>query len=139
MLTTLLAEGGPGWVVAGLFGWVARAVAEFRSVNEAGGRRAGLDVEHDHCALGVVDLVEHAPVPAEPGTVDAGKLRTEGAADSLGVGQQGAGDELDGNGRDLRRQPIGEAAAGRGRGSQLVRVGHVARRPFTSVRTASVP
>ena len=82
------------------------------------GHRAGLDVEHDHCALGVVDLVEHAPVPAEPGTVDAGNLGTEGATDSLGGGQQGAGDELDataatsGGSRSARARRAGGAVPG---------------------------
>jgi hypothetical protein len=74
-----------------------------------------LDVKHDYCPLGVVDLVQKAPVPAKPGTVNAGKLVTEGVTDSLRVGEQRAGDELDVRG-NLRLQPISEGSAGRGSG-----------------------
>lgn len=61
------------------------------------------DVEHDYCMLGVVDLVQHTPASAEPGTVDAVKFLAEGPADSPGIDEQWTGDELDGRGGDIRR------------------------------------
>ena len=61
------------------------------------------NVEDYHDVPGVVDLVQHPPVPAEPGTVDAGKFLAEGFANPLGVVQKRAGDELHGRGGDLKR------------------------------------
>lgn len=38
------------------------------------GARATPDVEHDNRVSAAVDLIQHAPVPVEPGTVDSNEL-----------------------------------------------------------------
>lgn len=96
-------------------------------------------VENDDGAPRVVDLVQHPPVRSETGTVDTSELFTQGLADSLWVGEKGPGDELDSRRCDLTRKSVGNGPASGGCGSQLVRVGHDARRPLTSARAASAP
>jgi hypothetical protein len=41
------------------------------------------DVEHDHHMLGVIDLIQHPPVAAKAGAIDAGQLRAGRLAKTL--------------------------------------------------------
>jgi hypothetical protein len=88
--------------------------------------RAVSDVEHDHHVPGFVDLVQHPPDPAEPGTVDTSEFIAQGLTDSLGVGEQRAGDELGGRCGDLRGS---RSARARGAGGAPSSYGSVTNRP----------
>ena len=70
------------------------------------GAGAESDVEHDDRVLAVLDLVQHAPVPTEPSTVNSSELIGEGLADPLRILEQRTGDELDCSCGDLVREPI---------------------------------
>lgn len=61
--------------------------------------------------LTVVDLVQHAPVPPEPCTVDPSELANQGLTHPLWILEQRAGDELNGRCGDLVRQSICEGPA----------------------------
>jgi hypothetical protein len=56
--------------------------------------RAMADVEHDHHMLAVIDLIQHSPVAAKAGAVDAGQFRAERLAYPARILQEGSGDEL---------------------------------------------
>jgi hypothetical protein len=66
------------------------------------------DVKHDDHVLGVIDLIQHAPVAAQAGAVDAGQFRAERLAHPPRIIEEGSGNELGRCGGDVERQPLGE-------------------------------
>lgn len=65
------------------------------------------DVEDDHRSLGLVDLVEDAPLVPWAGAVDAGERVLKRVADPARLLEQRPGDELEGSRRARVRWRVG--------------------------------
>jgi len=98
-----------------------------------------LDVLHDDRMLCFVDPVQHAPLSAEPCTVESTQRAPERLADPVRLGQKRPSDEFDGCGGGIPWQQLRDRATGRAGHSEFIGPGIHRLRSANSARAAPAP